>query len=393
MFTKLKAVTVFMIGALLHLAVGTQSTRAEDLLASGKSERTKQATSGTVEICQKDNRTYIRLDDDFFTEKAPALIVDAASADLPNLGQAPEFTGITKWLNTQNPLSLQQLRGKVVLLDFWTYTCINCIRTLPYLTSWYEKYKDKGFVVIGVHTPEFEFEKGTQNVERAIKQFKINYPVPQDNDYTTWKAYNNRFWPAEYLIDTKGNIRRTHFGEGEYDKTEEAIKGLLKEAGVTVDRSLTTIEDQTPQTSLTPEIYLGLARSERLASKKTPGLGKQRFPHTRSIPLDYFAYEGVWDIELNHITPQKGAALEINFHANKVFLVATPKGQDDKIKVLLDGKSVDNSASGKDVKNGAIQLDVSRMYELIDLKGKGGNHILRLEFQTADTAVYTLTFG
>jgi thiol-disulfide isomerase/thioredoxin len=183
------------------------------------------------------------------SEVTNEIIVNAASADLPNLGQAPELTGITKWLNTQNPLSLQQLQGKVVLVHFWTYTCINCIRTLPYVTSWYEKYKDKGFVVIGVHTPEFEFEKGTQNVERAIKQYKINYPVPQDNDYNTWRAYNNRFWPAEYLIDTKGNIRRTHFGEGEYNETEEAIKTLLRKAGATVDRSLTPIEDQTPQTS------------------------------------------------------------------------------------------------------------------------------------------------
>ncbi len=144
---------------------------------------------------------------------------------------APEFVGITKWLNTDKPLTLKDLKGKVVLVDFWTYTCINCIRTLPHVTSWYDKYKDQGFVVIGVHTPEFQFEKETKNVENAIKQYKINYPVPQDNDFATWNAYDNQFWPAEYLIDAKGTIRRTHFGEGKYDEMEMAIQTLLKESG------------------------------------------------------------------------------------------------------------------------------------------------------------------
>ena len=142
---------------------------------------------------------------------------------------APEFVGIVKWLNSEKPLTLSSLRGKVVLVDFWTYTCINCIRTLPYVTKWYDTYKDQGFVVIGVHTPEFEYEKDTNNVLKAIKQYNIHYPVPQDNDYVTWKAYDNQYWPAEYLIDKKGVIRRTHFGEGEYSETEQAIQALLKE--------------------------------------------------------------------------------------------------------------------------------------------------------------------
>ena len=133
---------------------------------------------------------------------------------------APDFIGITKWLNTDKPLTIKSLKGKVILVDFWTYTCINCIRTLPYVTSWYEKYKDKGFVVVGVHTPEFQFEHETQNVLNAIKMYSIHYPVAQDNDYATWNNYSNQYWPAEYLIDVNGNVRRVHFGEGEYDKTE-----------------------------------------------------------------------------------------------------------------------------------------------------------------------------
>ena len=149
---------------------------------------------------------------------------------LPDLGEAPEFVGIMNWLNIDKPLSLEKdLRGKVVLLDFFTYSCINCIRTMPYVTSWYEKYKEEGLVVIGIHTPEFEYEKKTANVADAIERHQITYPVAQDNDYATWKAYNNRYWPAFYLIDQKGHIRYVHFGEGRYEETEQAIQDLLKE--------------------------------------------------------------------------------------------------------------------------------------------------------------------
>ncbi len=151
-------------------------------------------------------------------------------SSLPVYGVAPEFTGIMHWLNTDTPLTMKDLRGKVVLVDFWTYSCINCIRTLPFVTSWYEKYKDQGFVVVGVHTPEFEFEKKTTNVEGALKQYAIKYPVAQDNDFGTWRAYNNRYWPAHYLIDTEGNIREYHFGEGNYAETERAIQTLLQES-------------------------------------------------------------------------------------------------------------------------------------------------------------------
>jgi thiol-disulfide isomerase/thioredoxin len=141
---------------------------------------------------------------------------------------APEFTGIEKWLNSE-PLAMQQLRGKVVLVDFWTYTCINCIRTLPYVKSWHEKYKDQGLVIVGVHTPEYPFERSTDNVKTAIKRFGITYPVAQDNKYATWRAYSNKYWPAVYLINKKGQIVYTHFGEGSYQETEAKIRALLAE--------------------------------------------------------------------------------------------------------------------------------------------------------------------
>jgi thiol-disulfide isomerase/thioredoxin len=153
---------------------------------------------------------------------AAAILVSACAA----AGPAPEFTGIEKWLNSE-PLSMQQLRGKVVLIDFWTYTCINCVNTLPHVKHWHQKYKDQGLVVVGVHTPEYAFERSTENVKKALTRFQISYPVAQDNRYATWSAYSNRYWPAVYLIDRKGRIAYTHFGEGQYAQTEAAIQALL----------------------------------------------------------------------------------------------------------------------------------------------------------------------
>ncbi len=296
------------------------------------------------------------------------------SSNLPNLGPAPDFFGITRWLNTDKPLTMRELRGKVVLIDFWTYTCINCIRTLPFVTSWYEKYKDKGLVVVGVHTPEFEFEKKTENVMGAIKQYNIHYPVAQDNDYKTWDAYDNRYWPAKYLIDAKGNIRYTHFGEGEYKQIEMNIKTLLKEAGNQVDRETVGLEDQSPKTRLTPEIYLGLSRRE----------------------FGAFSLTGKWDVQEEYSSSAKGSVLEINFYAEKVYLVITPKSLDDRVRILLDGKVVDESNAGKDVKNGYIQFNENYpndLYNLINLKGNAENHLLRLEFESDGTKIFAFTFG
>lgn len=281
-------------------------------------------------------------------------------------GNAPEFTGIYKWLNLdQKKLSLSDLRGKVVLVDFWTYTCINCIRTLPYVTGWYEKYKDQGFVVVGVHTPEFEFEKKTENVQSAIKQYGITYPVAQDNDFATWNAYENRYWPAKYLVDRDGNIRYSHFGEGKYEETEKKIKELLEETGAKIDEDIMRVEDQTPQGTQTPETYLGRARM-------TPGSVK---------------FEGEWIQEDEYSSSGKNSTLTIKFYAKKVFLVITPKNNGDKIKVILDGKSVEKMNAGDDVKDGLVILDKDRLYNLISLPQKG-EHILRLEFPDPQIKIF-----
>lgn len=300
---------------------------------------------------------------------------------LQNYGPAPEFVGINKWLNSE-PLTLSQLKGKVVLVDFWTYTCINCIRTLPYVTSWYDKYKDKGFVVIGVHTSEFEFEKKTENVLGAIKQYNIHYPVAQDNDYQTWRAYNNSYWPAEYLIDSKGIIRHVHFGEGEYDKTEIAIQDLIKEAGQKPEMPLTGVPDQTPKSKLTPETYLGTARAERFSSKEKAKNGVQSYTLPTNLSPNYWAFGGSWDIQPEFATSSSNSTLEFNFQASKVFLVITPSTSSDTIKVSLDGKLINT-----------IIASEAKLYTLVELQGNKATHLLHLDFLTPGIKIYAFTFG
>ncbi len=308
--------------------------------------------------------------------------------------KAPDFGGATKWLNSDGPISIKDLKGKVVLVDFWTYTCINCIRTLPHVTSWYDKYHDKGFVVIGVHTPEFEFEKDTNNVLSAIKQFNIHYPVPQDNDYKIWNAFNNQYWPAEYLIDANGNIRREHFGEGEYDQTEQAIQALLKEAGGQVNTPLLDMPDQTPKTRISPETYLGSKRMEFYFPDGNTKNGDFSFTLRDDLAVNSFSLGGQWIVSDENAVAGSNAVLNYNFNANKVFLVMRPgaAGGNAAVKVLVDGKQVNILNAGTDVRDGVVKIDSDRLYNLVDLKGKTGNHLLRLEF-TPGIENFAFTFG
>jgi len=311
---------------------------------------------------------------------------------LSDMGAAADITGISQWLNS-TPLSLTQLKGKVVLVDFWTYSCVNCVRTLPHVTGWYEKYKNNNLVVIGVHTPEFAFEKEAGNVQNALKEFKINYPVALDNDYQTWQAFQNNYWPAEYLIDAKGHIRHTHFGEGHYEQMELAIRALLKESGQKLDVAVGTNEDTTPRYARTPETYLGTARMERFASNEKIIGGDQIFTHPDAIAQDHFAYEGSWNVTRERAKTLKGSGLVFHFKAGNVFLVIGPGVEGNQIKVFIDGKPIDASIAGADVKNGTITLDEERLYHLVDLKGKVEDHLLRLEFEKDGIDVYAFTFG
>ncbi len=307
---------------------------------------------------------------------------------------APELEGISNWINSE-PLRLKDLKGKVVLIDFWTYTCINCIRTLPHVTSWYEKYKDDGLVIIGVHTPEFEFEKDTKNVNQAINQYSINYPVAQDNDFSTWNAFSNRYWPAKYLIDKNGNIRYFHFGEGKYDETEKAIQELLKETGTEINDEMTKIPDNTPTVRNSPETYLGSTRMEYYFPNGNIQNGDYKnLEKTSGISVNSFTLGGNWIITDEYSESGVDAVLEYRFTASKVFLVMKPKqGTEGKVRVYIDGQIPDASSAGIDLNsNGYLPITSDRLYELINLDGKHGEHLLRIEF-TPNIQVFAFTFG
>lgn len=308
---------------------------------------------------------------------------------LPKGTKAPALIPGGVWFNSP-PLTLAELKGKVVIIDFWTYSCINCQRTLPYLKKWYKEYKDKGLVIIGVHSPEFAFEKEASNVEKAIKDFGITYPVMQDNDFATWKAYDNHYWPAKFIIDKDGYIRYTHFGEGDYDETERVIQELLKEAGAK-DVSNKIQNDQYQIYANTPETYLGYDRTAGLASPEGIAPGQtMTFTAPRNLPDNRFAYTGEWTIMDQYAQPQKGATLSYNFSAKEVYLVMRPKGtKPAKVSVTLDGKKQD---LGADVQNGIVTVDADRLYKLIMLPTPG-KHILKLRFEDGNAEVYAFTFG
>ena len=279
---------------------------------------------------------------------------------------APELIPGGIWFNS-DPLSLEQLKGKVVIVDFWTYSCINCQRTMPYLRKWWEAYNNKGLVIIGVHSPEFEFEKSEKNLAQAIKDFKLPYPIMQDNDFATWKAYNNHYWPAKYIIDKEGHIRYTHFGEGGYDETEKVIQDLLKESGakdVTSEINNPTYQVQTK----TQETYLGSARNPSKSG---------------------FTLAGDWNVMKEYASPQKGATLTLNFDSKEVFLVMRTKSTPAKVKVYLDDKMQN---FGIDNINGVVTIEKDRLYKLINLSVPGP-HVLRLEFEDDNAELFAFTFG
>jgi cytochrome c biogenesis protein CcdA/thiol-disulfide isomerase/thioredoxin len=312
---------------------------------------------------------------------------------LRDYGPAPEFTDTEKWFNTPGgrPLTMSGLRGRVVLVDFWTYTCINCIRTLPYLEAWDRRYRKDGLTIVGVHSPEFPFEREAANVEAAIAAEGIRYPVVQDNELGTWSAYRNQYWPAEYFIDARGHVRYVHFGEGEYSEKEQVIRELLAEAGDPVGRGMSGARGLEPSAGVTtPETYLGVARAERFTNPElSPGLHDLSAPPR--LPPNEFAYRGPWRVEF-HSATAAGGSLELNFGARRVYLVlGTVDGKPRRVRVLLDGKPIDSAAAGTDVHGGAVTVRSQRLYDLVDLS-RVGHHILRLEPE-AGVQGYAFTFG
>jgi cytochrome c biogenesis protein CcdA/thiol-disulfide isomerase/thioredoxin len=319
-----------------------------------------------------------------------------AGAALPRLGAAPEFTDTQGWFNTPGgrALSITELtsRRKVVLLDFWTYTCINCLRTLPYLRAWDSAYRDDGLVIVGIHAPEFAFEKEADNVERAIADNEIRYPVVQDNEFGTWTAYGNRYWPAKYLVGADGQLRYVHFGEGAYETTEAAIRSLLAEAGDARLGAGATASAETADPELrTPETYLGYEQAQGFVVAPHPGVLTYDSPPASELGLNQFAYGGRWRVGPEAATAVRGATLSLSFQARRVFLVLGSERGPGRVRVLLDGEPITDVFAGEDVSAGAARITRQRLYRLVDLP-EAGRHSLELRVDPG-IAGYAFTFG
>ncbi len=297
-----------------------------------------------------------------------------------DFGLAPEFSRISHWLNTpgERALTMRGLRGKVVLIDFWTYSCINCLRTLPHVEAWERRYRKAGLVVVGVHTPEFAFEHDLGNVRAASKRLGVRYPVALDNRYGTWTAYANQYWPAEYLVDRRGHIRHAHFGEGEYDKTESLIRTLLRERrDVRLPAAASGIPDTTPTEPLTPESYLGYERLQSfVGSRIRPDVeAAYRFP--ARLQENALAYSGRWRVERQRIVARREARLRLSFHAREVYLVLGGQG---RVDVRVDGRRVRT-----------VPVTRYRLYTLLTLP-RSRSALLELRF-TPGVQAYAFTFG
>jgi cytochrome c biogenesis protein CcdA/thiol-disulfide isomerase/thioredoxin len=338
------------------------------------------------------------------SDEKPAMMMMSAGGDSADVPQTlPDLSGATAWINSQ-PLTAESLHGKVVVIDFWTYSCINCLRSLPTINAWYGKYKDSGLVVIGVHTPEFPFEKDEANVRRAVRELGIDYPVAMDNDYRLWRAFRNRFWPAHYFIDAAGRVRFHHFGEGEYEQSEAWIRSLLEERNHQKPPELATKMAATgaeaaseAENVQSPETYIGYIRAKNFAS--TGGFNEdapQLYRAPARLELNAWALQGRWRDESQIATLiSASGGLIYRFHARDLHLVLGPSsaGKPVRFRVTLDGKPP-GADHGEDC--GADGLGVvtdSRLYQLIRQKSGVRDRLFGIEFLAPGVQAFAFTFG
>jgi thiol-disulfide isomerase/thioredoxin len=326
-----------------------------------------------------------------------------AAIHLPMEGELPSLGGATAWLNSP-PLSAADLRGNVVLIDFWTYTCINWLRTLPYVRAWAEKYREHGVVTIGVHTPEFSFEHDLQNVRRAAKDMKVSYPIAIDNDYAIWYAFDNHYWPALYLVDAQGHIRYHHFGEGAYEQSEMMIQQLLAEAGIGgIDDELVSVDASGVEAPAdwdslrSAENYVGYERTENFAS---PGDAVLNSPHVYDFPtrfsLNQWALAGEWTVgEQAIVLNAANGRIAYRFHARDLHLVMGPaaRGTSVRFRMFLDGQAL-GTAHGSDVdEQGHGTVSDQRLYQLIRQPKPIADRQFEIEFLDAGVEAFSFTFG
>ncbi|MDQ3066989.1 MAG: cytochrome c biogenesis protein DipZ, partial [Actinomycetota bacterium] len=302
----------------------------------------------------------------------PQAAEGGGEGELSDYGAAPEFRGLSGWLNSE-PLTLDGLKGRVVLIDFWTYSCINCVRTLPWLREWHQRYENAGLTIVGVHAPEFAFERVVTNVRENAEDLEVRWPIAIDNDFATWRAWNNQYWPAKYLIDKDGHVRYYHFGEGDYAETEEAIRTLLGEDAP----AASTLGEDEVRGAVTPETYLGYKRMERNGGvPAAPDLERDyRLP--AKLADNELAFGGRWKVEDERSVAGRGARLRLDYRGRDVFLVLTGSGS---VEVLVDGKP-----------ERTVQVNGDKLYTLVERPRKG-DHLLELRF-TPGVSAYAFTFG
>lgn len=327
-------------------------------------------------------------------------VADSVGAELRDLGPAPDFTGATAWFNTQ-PLTAAQLRGHTVLVDFWTYSCINCLRSLPYVRAWEAKYRANGLIVVGVHAPEFAFERDERNVRQAVHDLGVVYPVAMDNNFAIWRAFHNRFWPQHYLIDAQGHIRYVHSGEGEYENTEHALQALLVQDGqsnvpmgvVNPNANGAMAEASTSSGPRSPETYVGYARARNFASGEQVHDAAHTYTLPAQLTFNQWGFTGNWTVAAQPATANAaGAKLTYRFRARDLHLVMGPGAHPVRIRVRVDGQApganhgADLNAAGEGVVN------AERLYQLLRFPG-AGEHTFEIEFLDPGAQVFSFTFG
>jgi thiol-disulfide isomerase/thioredoxin len=329
--------------------------------------------------------------------------VTPAASQLPIDGELPSLASATEWLNSP-PLTAAGLRGKVVLFDFWTYSCINWLRTLPYVHAWAEKYQNNGLVVIGVHSPEFGFEKTIDNVRRAAKEMRVDYPIAIDNDHAIWRAFKNRYWPALYFVDAQGNIRHHQFGEGEYEQSEMIIQQLLAEAGIGgIGHELVSVDVRGTEAAAdwgslkSPENYVGYERTENFASPGGAVMDKRRvYAAPTRLTLNHWSLSGDWTVKSEAIALNKaGGRIAYRFHARDLHLVMGPAvpGTPVRFRVLVDGQKP-ASAHGIDVDDqGNGTVTEPRLYQLIRQPKPIADRLFDIEFLDSGVEAFAFTFG
>ncbi|MEC4764420.1 cytochrome c biogenesis protein DipZ [Mycobacterium sherrisii] len=367
---------VFNLPAMLQRAVPDYTTAMQNRLGADEIQRSLKPSSPPRTTAG----SILQLDQGM-TSNGMISNCSNGSADLEQCGQAPALTGITGWLNTADdkPLDAASLRGKVVLIDFWAYSCINCQRSIPHVVGWYDRYRDSGLVVIGVHTPEYAFERVPQNVASGAAGLHIDYPIALDNDYATWNAFNNLYWPAEYLIDANGTIRHTSFGEGDYNNTEKFIRQLLVDANpnVALPAAVNGV-DTTPTTRLTPETYLAPDKSANYGGDGSYKIGTDTFGFPAQVPNDKFALRGRWTLDDQGATADSDdAAIRLNYTGKAVYVVVGGTGT---LSVTRDGQTTTTPIGG-----------VPTLHQIV---GDDGAHRDQLDMQVSKgLQVFSFTFG